>query len=438
MHCSKTRARGRALAEVDVGEGAVDEAGGAQVLAVPVLVAELPSARHPGLRHRRLPGRGDSFTCATLARAGRGAAGRVGRVIASHAHRFIFLKTRKTAGTSVEIALSKVCGPDDVITLISPEDEELRTAAGGRGPQNFQSPPLPRKAFNHMSARLARDAVGPDAWRDYYKFAIERNPWDAVVSLYYWKYKDREELPDFDTYVSEEWIEQLANNRRMYRIRGRLAVDRVLRYEHLDTELAEVWDAPRPPGRARPAARQGQRPPRRSLPRALLRRLPRPRRPGLRRRHRGLRLRVLSERRSRDPAPARTRSGTSTKRAPRGPPPARLTSRRRRWSITARSSASTTWGRTRSCPTCPEPPSRSSTTWSPPTTTLPTSGCRTRGSRCAAHGRGRRGLAPQAARQRVTPGSRCTPRSGATRCRPTCSRWYGCTCATSRSCPWPA
>ena len=65
-------------------------------------------------------------------------------VIASHQHRFVFLKTRKTAGTSVEIALSKVCGPDDVITEISPEDEKLRQAAGGRAPQNFQSPPQPQ------------------------------------------------------------------------------------------------------------------------------------------------------------------------------------------------------------------------------------------------------------------------------------------------------
>lgn len=183
-------------------------------------------------------------------------------MIVSHSRGFIFLKTRKTAGTSVEIALSKVCGPQDIITMISPEDEELRAAAGGRGPQNFEAPPLPRRAFNHMSARLARDVVGTRVWRSYYKFAIERNPWDAVVSLYYWKYKDRETLPDFEQYVAEEWIEQLANNSRMYRIRGRLAVDRVLRYESLADELGEVWehlglpgtpDLPHAKGQARPA-----------------------------------------------------------------------------------------------------------------------------------------------------------------------------------------
>ena len=38
-------------------------------------------------------------------------------MIISHKHKFIFLKTRKTAGTSVQIALSGICDQDlDIIT----------------------------------------------------------------------------------------------------------------------------------------------------------------------------------------------------------------------------------------------------------------------------------------------------------------------------------
>ena len=46
-------------------------------------------------------------------------------MIVSHSRKFIFLKTRKTAGTSLEIALSKYCGPEDVLAPID-FDEGMR------------------------------------------------------------------------------------------------------------------------------------------------------------------------------------------------------------------------------------------------------------------------------------------------------------------------
>jgi Sulfotransferase family len=161
-------------------------------------------------------------------------------MIVSHRHRFIFMKTRKTAGTSIELALARVCGPDDTITSLSDKDEELRRQAGLPGPQNVDAPPLNRRAFNHMPAKMAKRAVGPRVWHDYFTFAVERNPWDAVVSAYFWTFRERE-APPFGEWVRGPQVDDLAKNSQMYRIKGEIAVDRVVRYETLSAELAEVW-----------------------------------------------------------------------------------------------------------------------------------------------------------------------------------------------------
>jgi hypothetical protein len=183
-------------------------------------------------------------------------------VIVSHEHRFVFMKTRKTAGTSVEIALSRVCGDADVITPVTPDDELLRRARGGRGPQNFESPPnLERKAFNHMPVSMVRKMLGRQRFESYFSFAIERNPWDAVVSLYHWRFRDSEP-GSFPDYVASEAIATFATkNARIYRIKGEVAVDRVLRYESLDSELAAVWAELGLPGAPDlPHAKRGSRP----------------------------------------------------------------------------------------------------------------------------------------------------------------------------------
>lgn len=57
-------------------------------------------------------------------------------MIFSFKHKFIFIKGRKVAGTSIEMALSPQCGPQDIITPISPVDELTRLTLGGQ-PQNY-------------------------------------------------------------------------------------------------------------------------------------------------------------------------------------------------------------------------------------------------------------------------------------------------------------
>ena len=57
--------------------------------------------------------------------------------IISYSKNFIFTKTNKTAGTSLEIALSKYCDEGDVIGLIG-DDEKIRRDLGFRTAQNYK------------------------------------------------------------------------------------------------------------------------------------------------------------------------------------------------------------------------------------------------------------------------------------------------------------
>lgn len=159
-------------------------------------------------------------------------------MIASHAHRFVFIKTRKTAGTSLEIALSRHCGPADIVTRISPEDEALRAAAGGVGPQNDDTSP---SSYAHMGARRVVQVIGREAWDSYFTFAVERNPYDVVASSYRFSARKPSYTKTFAEFVrTPRRLDRLALNERLYRIGGRVVVDRVYRYEELPAAIADI------------------------------------------------------------------------------------------------------------------------------------------------------------------------------------------------------
>jgi len=172
-------------------------------------------------------------------------------MIISHKYKYIFIKTSKTASTSIELALSRYCGDEDIITPVSPEDELERNRLGYRGPQNYlpadvDCSHIDREAakkhgfYNHISGKEIQHFVGEETWSSYYKFCFERNPWDRFISLYYWRCK-AEPRPTIAEFLESKYPLMLRKHGfNLYTANGEIIVNRVCRYENLSEELEQV------------------------------------------------------------------------------------------------------------------------------------------------------------------------------------------------------
>lgn len=174
-------------------------------------------------------------------------------MIISHTHKYIFIKSTKTAGTSIEAALSSYCRGDDIVTPLG-DYAFNRGESGTRVHQSMNA----GNYQQHDDALTIKNSLPGEIWGSYFKFSIARNPWERTLSRFFWNHRNDPALEPrkrfyhylgipfddmatarkaFARFIREE---KWDTNDRFYIIDGKLCMDYVIRYENLADDLLEV------------------------------------------------------------------------------------------------------------------------------------------------------------------------------------------------------
>jgi hypothetical protein len=168
-------------------------------------------------------------------------------MLISHVHRFIYMKTFKAAGTSVEIYFERYCtDPNREF-----EERHRRGAEvskwgiiGARQSGSLQA----ETWYNHMAADRVLALIGPELWSSYYKFCVVRHPFDKMVSSFWHNVPDETRLAlqhaDFEVVRGQfqNWLKTTTHpvDLQVFTIANRPVMDRFVRYEDLHAGLAGV------------------------------------------------------------------------------------------------------------------------------------------------------------------------------------------------------
>ena len=195
--------------------------------------------------------------------------------IISFEHKFVFIKTRKIAGTSIEVVLRKFLGEDDIASAITPRDESY-AMVNDCNPRNYAENKADEDQFaklvaaeefeqamthlqniklsfvSHMAAFTVKRKLERKnyRWEDFFVFTVERHPYSWMLSncLYDNKvYNQGKEriygIADIDRrakYLMNDEKFKATINYELYTHNEKLLVDRILRYENLPEEFDSV------------------------------------------------------------------------------------------------------------------------------------------------------------------------------------------------------
>jgi len=146
-------------------------------------------------------------------------------MLLAHSHKFIFLHVPKTGGQSIHKAVEPYMD----------------------GRDEFGAPKRHEKYYHHATPDVLLEYTDREVWDSYFKFVFVRNPWDRILSQYFffktkdtmlkfnpnWHREFGEKYKDFNDWLKKtpkhNWFQPatdwIFNN-------GRMEVDFVGRFEH--------------------------------------------------------------------------------------------------------------------------------------------------------------------------------------------------------------
>ncbi len=176
-------------------------------------------------------------------------------MLISHSHRFVFLKTHKTAGTSLHAMLRPFCVPPNDRTEatralhISPwgmVSSATRTTSEQYSPHNW---------YEHSGLEVLRTYM-PIAFHTYHKIAVVRHPYDKVVSAFLydkWNYEQSHkrdmlqpgepgDMPEnFHRYVTASELSwSMRHDRELFFAGGKFRIESIIRFESLQKDLQKM------------------------------------------------------------------------------------------------------------------------------------------------------------------------------------------------------
>ena len=168
-------------------------------------------------------------------------------VLISHKHKFIYIKNKKVAGSSVESLFGKYCCCDEKSYTYIDKQKPKMDECGIIGSRCYGGK---FEIHDHLKAAeiIKKNILDKNKFNNYFKFCVVRNPWDALVSRYFYyigrckekKLKEHIYKIDFKKWIKIFNLEE-QNNWNIYTIDDKPICDFYIKYENLKEDIIIVF-----------------------------------------------------------------------------------------------------------------------------------------------------------------------------------------------------